>query len=110
MAATTSPIGRIVGINLTVMLAYAVGLRVFAELSGSEEQMTFVIFMALLTAAHAVVALVLALVLGLQGQRDRALGYLASAPLVLLIGTGVCFGGAAIDLGGRGRSSSSPAN
>ena len=102
--ADRSPMGRIIGINLAVMLAYAIGIRVFVALEGGgEQQLAFVLFMALAVAADAAADLVVALVLGLQGERDKALAFLASAPLVLLVGTGACFGGAAVDLGGDGR-------
>jgi hypothetical protein len=103
--ATQSPMGRIIGINLAVMLAYAIAIKLLAAASGgNEEQLTFVILLGLAAGVHATVDLIVAAVLGLSGRRDPALAFLASAPLVLLVGAGVCFGGAAIDLGGgRGR-------
>lgn len=100
-----SPFGTIITINLGVMFAYAIACKLFAAYSGGgEQEMFFVILMAMATGLHVVVALLAALFLKVGGKRDASLGFLASAPLVLLIGAGVCFGGAAIDISGaRGR-------
>lgn len=95
-----SPFGKIISINLIVLLAYAIAIKLFATLSGGgEEQMIYVILIGLASGAHVLLDLLLALILGLTGKRDASLAFLASAPLVLLIGAGVCFGGAAVDLG-----------
>ncbi len=96
-----SPFNKIISVNLIVLLAYAIAIKLFATLSGGgEEQMTYVILIGLASGAHVLLDLLVALILGLAGKRDASLGFLASAPLVLLIGAGVCFGGAAVDLSG----------
>lgn len=97
-----SPFARVLTINLLVLLGYAIACKLFAAYSGgNEEQMFFVILMAMALALHVVVALLAALFLKVGGKRDASLGFLASALLVLLIGTGVCFGGAAIPINGH---------
>jgi hypothetical protein len=93
-----SPFGKILGINLLVLLVYAIGLKVYAAATGADE--AFVVLMAFVLAVHVAVDLVMALALGLAGKRDAALGFLASAPLVLLVGFGACLGGSAIRLDG----------
>ncbi len=95
-----SPFGKIIGINLLVLLIYSVGIKVLAVLQGDSDPMGFTLLMALAIAAHASIDLLAALVLGIAGRRDAALGFLASAPLVLLVGGGMCFAGANIDVGG----------
>lgn len=96
-----SPFGKIITINLLVLLAYAIAIKLFVTFSGGgEQEMTYVILIGLASGAHVLLDLLVALILGLAGKRDASLGFLASAPLVLLIGAGVCFGGAAIDLSG----------
>ena len=96
-----SPFGKIIGVNLLVLLAYSIGLKVVVVLQGERDSEAFVLLMAFVLVLHFGLDLLVALVLGVAGKRDAALGFLASAPLVLLVGFGACFAGASIKLGDR---------
>jgi hypothetical protein len=96
-----SPFGKIIGVNLLVLLAYSIGLKVLLVLQGDRNSEGYVLLMALVLVLHFGFDLLVALGLGVAGRRDAALGFLASAPLVLLVGFGACFAGASIKLGNR---------
>lgn len=94
-----SPFGKILIGNLVALLLYAAGFKLYAVYgepgrSGDADGF-YVVMMLLFLIGHVVGALVLAAGLGLAGKRDPALAFLASAPLVLLVGAGVCLAGAA---------------
>jgi hypothetical protein len=95
-----SPFGKIIGVNLLVLLIYSIGLKVTLVLLGDNYTEGYVAFMAFILVIHVALDLLLALALGIAGKRDAALGFLASAPVVLLVGGGMCFAGAAIEVGG----------
>lgn len=96
MTSPTSPFGKILGINVLVMLMAAIALKFYVVLSGEGDQAVFPILMAFYVVAHCAVDLLIAIGLGLARRRAPALAFLGSAPLMLLIGFGVCFGGSKI--------------
>ena len=93
-----SPFGKVLTGNLVAMLVYAAAIKLYAVYGEpgrvGDADGFYVIVLMLFLGAHVVGALVLALGLGLAGKRDPALAFLARAPLVLLIGFGVCLAGA----------------
>ncbi|MBF9221070.1 hypothetical protein [Hymenobacter ruricola] len=86
-----TPFQRILGINLGIMLALAVALRLLNR--GRESDMGFVIMMALVLGVHLFV-LLLAALFSKSSENTRA--YWLSLLLVGLIGFGACLAGAAI--------------
>ncbi|MEO0741595.1 MAG: hypothetical protein AAF089_08380 [Bacteroidota bacterium] len=87
-------IGRVVGINLLVLVGLNVVALGYASLDEYSAEGAFVIFNLAIVAVHAATALLGGLVLVfVRRYREVGLGLLLSALAVLVIGSSFCFGG-----------------
>ncbi len=92
------PLGKIVMINLGVLLAYMVLLFTATALMGrsSDAGITFGLLALAFSAIHALVCLILAIVNFANKKTDQGAGFIISFAVILLIGISACFGGAAL--------------
>ena len=91
-----SSFGKIVGINLAVLLVYSIIIRVLSGSStnGSDRSMGILLGSAIAVFFHLVLCLIIAVAEFLSGHRESGRRWLSAAVVVLLVGFSVCLGNA----------------
>lgn len=88
-------IKKIAGINLLILLIYTIILPLLP--SSPRERGYVILFVGcVLIGIQVGVNLVAAIVLFILGKKGLALSFLATAPLILLVGFSTCFGSVAL--------------
>ncbi len=99
-ATDMSPLGKVILINLGVLLAYMVVIfSVSMALGRNDAGITFGLIGLVASAIHALVALILAIINFSRQNTTQGAGFIISFAVVLLIGVSACFGGLAMSSG-----------
>ncbi len=86
-------IGKIVGINLLVMLLYMILINVTSL--GQERQLAVLVFSAFAVGIHVAISIFVGIILFIQ-KNPKAKAFLLSAGIVLVIGFSSCLGSASL--------------
>lgn len=93
-------LGKIIGINLGILLAYTLVFFLFSYNGSSSGDgyagMGFAFGMMAAIAVHALVNLIIMIVKFVQGQREVGLSYLTSMFVVAIVGFSSCLGGSSL--------------
>jgi len=89
--------GKVIGINLGLLLLYSLAIRVVSQAKGSyDSQTSILIFSMIAIIIHVVASFVTAIVLYIAGKTKLANSVLLSTAITLIVGFGVCWGNASI--------------
>ena len=89
-------IKRLVGINLIIMLAYSILIRLLNGHGGQGSSLGILIFSAFAVGIHVFICLVIGLACYAGKNKEQGQAWLMSSGLVLLIGFSTCLGNAAL--------------
>ncbi len=91
--------GKIVGINLAILLAYSILIRLMVSIGGggsNDRSMGIMLFSAFAVGVHLVVCLIFMIVAFSSADFARGRNWLATSATVLLVGFSVCLGNTAL--------------
>ena len=91
--------GKIAGINIALLLAYSVVIRIIANSeskSSNDRSLSIVVFSAFVVGFHVAACLLIMIIAFATGRRESGQAWLATTGVVLLVGFSVCLGNAAL--------------